>query len=196
MASVCLDPVDSLEKIEQDKNTRMLKRELPLENSWSFWFNHYIGPGCSPSDYSTNLVFVGTIDTVQGFWRWFNNLPAVSVIQPGSSIFLMKAGIKPIWEDVNNISGGHLCFKVTQNEVNNVWLGLVLNAIGEQFDSYLTPQDDICGVSVSIHKNGDAVVQIWNKNSNLINIKLMQVLMHSIVPNVKFLESPIYKRHH
>jgi len=169
--------------------------QVPLEHAWSFWFDKYIGPGKTPQEYADALILVGTFDSVQVFWKWFNNLPPVSTIQTSSTLHLMKKGIRPVWEDEANIKGGHLCFKMKQDNVNNLWLQLALSVIGEQFYSYLNEEDDICGISASIRRNNEAIVQIWNKDVDLINCDSVCGLVRSIVPNHK-IDAPSYRVNH
>ena len=70
---------------------------IPLENSWCWWYDKYIGPGKSPEEYAAAVKLLGTVSTVQEFWRWYNNLPPIDHIVPGSSLHLHKKGIKPLW---------------------------------------------------------------------------------------------------
>jgi len=108
----------------------------------------------------------------------------------------MKKGIKPIWEDEANEKGGHLAFKVKKDDINFIWLHLALSAIGEQFDRYLDQTDDICGLSASLRKNNEAVVSIWNKKADLMNVDSVSALVFSIVPDLRFTEAPSYRVHH
>jgi len=85
--------------------------EIPLESNWSFWFDKYIGPGKSAEEYANALLQIGTFDSIQGFWQWYNNLPRATLLEVSSSVHLMKANVKPVYEDPSNEKGGHIAFK-------------------------------------------------------------------------------------
>ena len=163
--------------------------ENPLENNWSFWHSRYIGPSYSTIDYNNGLAEIGTFGTIQNFWRWYNNLPKVATFRPGTTFYLMKKGIKPVWEDEYNANGGHYFFKIHNNYIDDVWLYLILGAIGEQFN------ENICGLAVSIRKNQESVIQIWNKSANEANLENMKIFIVSIIPKIQYIIPPIYKAH-
>ena len=77
--------------------------------------------------------------------------------------FLMKEGIDPVWEHVDNRNGGMCSFKVPMSEILGVWEFLCASMICEKLklngDSY-----DINGISMS-PKNDFSIVKIWNRNS-------------------------------
>jgi len=144
----------------------MLDTPVPLENEWSFWFDQYLGKDLSVKEYETSLRSLGLFSTVQAFWKYYNNIPSVETLGPRKSYHLMKKGIKPLWEDESNVSGGSFTFKVSLEETPQVWMTLLLAVVGEQLSSTLKTGDDICGLSVSIRK-GEAMFSIWNKRSEL-----------------------------
>ncbi len=59
-------------------------------------------PPQEPQGYEAGLVEVGSIETVQEFWRYWNN-----VEMRGFGIMsVFRAGVKPMWEDPGNKLGG------------------------------------------------------------------------------------------
>jgi hypothetical protein len=73
---------------------------------------------------------------VQDFWRYNNNTP-VDQIKMRESIYLFKAGFKPIWEDRRNVLGGSWTFRVPKSSGPDVWTRVQLLAIGEKLQSVL-----------------------------------------------------------
>eukprot|EP01119_Soliformovum_irregulare_P008918 TRINITY_DN22014_c1_g1_i1.p1 TRINITY_DN22014_c1_g1~~TRINITY_DN22014_c1_g1_i1.p1 ORF type:complete len:224 (-),score=40.89 TRINITY_DN22014_c1_g1_i1:40-711(-) len=144
----------------------MLDEPVPLENEWSFWFDQYIGKDLSVQEYESSFRPLGLFSTVQAFWKYYNNIPAVESLGPRKSYHLMKKGIKPLWEDESNVLGGSFTFKVSLEDTPQVWLTLLLSVVGENIASSLKSGDDICGLSVSIRK-GEAMFSIWNKRAEL-----------------------------
>lgn len=160
-----------------------LDEPVHFENQWTLWFDKYLGPGKTVEEYAAAMQEIGTFSTVQDFWRYFNNLPPFPKLPPGASLHLMKKGIRPLWEDEGNVEGGTFSFKISKAHVDKVWLYLALGVVGEQFDCLLAPRcDDICGLSVSIRRQGDDVVSIWNRDASAFNMQAMFERAKFLVP--------------
>jgi hypothetical protein len=172
-----------------------LDRPVPLENSWCFWFDKYPGPNLTPTQYQDALLSLGDFSTIQGFWSYYNHLPNASDIQVSCSYHMMKSGILPLWEDSHNIDGGHLAFKVSQDDVDLIWRQLTLSVIGEQYHEVIESPDEICGASVSVRPKNEAVVSIWNKDAKLFDTDSICSLISSVVPEIQ-LDNPSYRVHH
>jgi len=120
-------------KVKEQDNKELLRKPIFLENNWSFWFDRYAGPGLTVEQYAASLRHLGSFDTVQGFWKWYNNLPPIKKLGPKTSYHLMKAKIRPLWEDLDNIDGGTFSIKISKRDTDSAWLTIVLAVIGEQF---------------------------------------------------------------
>jgi len=171
---------------------------VPLQNSWCFWFDKYLGPGLTLSEYEAAMRNLGSFSTVQEFWKYFNNIPSASKLPPRTSYHLMKAGIKPLWEDEGNMNGGSFSFKINKEFSDNAWLHVLLGVIGEQFDEALKSDegDDICGVSISRRKD-ENVINIWHKCSSLADKEKFSGFVCKILSRVSSNFIPIinYKVH-
>ncbi len=66
-----------------------------------------------------------------------------------------------------------------------VWRELVLAGIGEQFTDYVSPFDDIVGMTVGIRDKED-IIQIWNLNHKYENEAKVCQKLKELVPNVNF----------
>lgn len=87
--------------------------------------------------YQAQLEQLGSqIESVQDFWRYANNTP-VDQIKMRESIYLFKAGFKPIWEDRRNINGGSWTFRVPKSSGPDFWTRIQMLAIGEKLQSVL-----------------------------------------------------------
>jgi len=181
-----------LNKSEEAQGDLALEEPVQLENTWSFWHDKYIGPSQSVEEYEASLHKLCTFTNIQDFWKNFNNLPAVDKLKVKSSFHLMKAGIRPIWEDPENANGGFWAMRVRREDTEHTWKELVLAAIGEQFGPVLSNEDDICGVTVSLRQY-DNIIEVWNANASA-NVNAVLARIKSIVPNVEF-RNPFYKAH-
>lgn len=136
----------------------------PLQNSWTIWFDNP-GKRTSTASWVEHLRKITTFDTVEDFWRVFNNLKPASTLPQGSNYHIFKEHIEPKWEDPTNAKGGKWTVSVPPKNRNTVldqmWLWAVLSCIGETIKA----PDDVCGLVVSIRKAGDRV-QIWTKDAN------------------------------
>ena len=126
---------------------------VPLQTTWSLYFDRYIGPGFTAEEYAAAIKEICVIDTVQTYWQWFNHLPSASSISASCSYHLMKGGIRPLWEDKANEEGGSFTFKIPIEDADHAWMRLTLSAIGGLLDDFLYDFDDeLNGVSIGIRK--------------------------------------------
>jgi len=155
-------------KSPSTESARKSEQPLLLESSWSFWLDKYPGPNLSPEEYITALTKLGTVATIQDFWRWQNNLPSPFDIGFRTRYHVMKAGIQPVWEDKANMNGGCIAIRVPKQELEYAWMRVLLGVVGEQFSLLLEEIDAVCGISVSIRKS-QGLISIWNKNTQALN---------------------------
>jgi translation initiation factor 4E len=54
-----------------------------------------------------------------------------------SNLYLFRTGIKPMWEDENNIHGGEWTLHIPSGfkEIDSLWVSIVLGVIGESTES-------------------------------------------------------------
>jgi len=143
--------------------------------------------------YQDSIKTLGSFTTVQDFWRWFNNLPKVDSLNVRTGYHLMKGNIAPLWEHEDNLAGGTFALRVPKQYTNHVWLQLVLATLGEQFESSLAQNDEICGVSVGIRKQQN-VIDIWNKDAASFDKERVLQFLYTLVPP-ESIENPIYTAH-
>jgi len=136
-----------------------------LQNEWAFWYDANNAKGLNKEDYENSIIKFGTFKTIQDFWKYYNNIVDPQYFPSCSNLRLFKDGIKPLWEDSANANGGQWTIRTQKNETGKMWIQLVLYIIGEQF----TYSNDICGVVLSVRPRNDTI-NIWNRNSNNINI--------------------------
>ncbi|CAM9239833.1 unnamed protein product [Phaeothamnion confervicola] len=127
----------------------------PLSHRWRIWEHKVTN---SKGQWGDNMQCVADFNTVEDFWRYYNNIPRPSQVfydgqtrkrvgdrtVDGYSLF--KEGIKPEWEDEANANGGEWSCRKSMPimQVDRFWENLVLGCIGETID----PGDDVCGVRV------------------------------------------------
>lgn len=134
-----------------------------LEYTWVLWFDSH-QKSQNVNNYGQSRRKVYTFDTVEDFWRLYNNIKLPSEFPPGTDYLLFKAGIDPEWEDPANGSGGSWTLNIdksTRNlpDIDTLWMNASMAAVGEQFDE----SDEICGLFCSI-RLGRFRMQLWTRN--------------------------------
>lgn len=93
---------------------------------------------------------ITTFDTVEDFWSLYNHIKLPTEIRNGNDYSLFKNNIRPMWEDEQNKNGGRWVINLPKNfrhnELDKLWLEVILCLIGEAFDY----SEDICGAVVNI----------------------------------------------
>jgi hypothetical protein len=152
-----------------------------LNNEWILWFHDPINSNWSFESY----INIHKINTIESFWEIFNNINKLNI--ENGMFFLMKKGIKPMWEDDKNKSGGCWSFKILKENVYETWLDLVINCINESLLTDVSKITDINGLSIS-PKKSFCIVKIWIKNN------ISKDLINNNIININTREC-IYKKH-
>lgn len=106
----------------------------PLQNSWTLWYYD------NEKDKSWELCQhkITTFDTVEDFWRLYNNIKLPTEIKSGNDYSLFKNNIRPMWEDEQNKNGGRWLINLPksfrQTDLDQLWLDVILCLIGEAFE--------------------------------------------------------------
>jgi len=150
----------------------------PLQNRWTLWYDNP-GKKTNQQSWGDHLKRVVTFDTVEDFWRIFNNIRPASKLVLGSNYHLFKEHIEPKWEHPDNLKGGKwiATFKGKREVLDKMWLWAVLACIGENFED----ENEICGIVVSVRKPGDRLA-LWTKNvSNELTQKRIGLQLKKIL---------------
>ena len=128
----------------------------PFNNEWTFWVIQvkHVGTGVQ---YEIEPVI--TFGTIEGFWNAFVQFPTIADIKQGG-IALFKNGIKPAWEDPQNIGGQS--WTISPDSFNQKeWTETVIKVISGDFEQTIgehAPQ--LCGLYVQKKHNGVSV-ELW-----------------------------------
>ncbi|KAI0052029.1 translation initiation factor eIF4e [Auriscalpium vulgare] len=168
--------------------------EHPLQHPWTIYHDTKskmpftpataIPEGAPPAPaeagvYEAGLTTVGEFDTVESYCRYFNWLKPPSKLERNSNYHLFKSGIKPMWEDEANASGGKWVLTMKNNPtlLDQSWQWLTMALVGEELDE----GDEICGAVVSLRSKVDRI-QLWTRSKddvekmNGIGRKLVKLL--------------------
>lgn len=136
----------------------------PLNGRWTLWWDSP-KKKASQDTWGQNLNKICDFDTVEDFWRLYNNILPASKLTQGSDYHLFRFGVEPKWEDKANSQGGKWVFTNTNKQrgkLDEMWLYTILSLIGESYGDY---EHEVCGAVVSVRKGQDRLA-LWTRNSN------------------------------
>ncbi|XP_020300549.1 eukaryotic translation initiation factor 4E-like isoform X1 [Pseudomyrmex gracilis] len=161
---------EELEEIDRKQNTEVATTgefspeyliKHPLQNTWTLW---YYEPDRNKT-WEESQREITSFDTAEDFWSLYNHIKTASELRQGCDYSMFKQGIRPMWEDNQNKSGGrwliNLEKKQRATDLDNFWLEILLCMIGEAFDEY---SDDVCGAVVNVRPKGDKL-GVWTSNA-------------------------------
>uniref|UniRef100_A0A1I7Z1A7 eIF-4F 25 kDa subunit n=1 Tax=Steinernema glaseri TaxID=37863 RepID=A0A1I7Z1A7_9BILA len=164
----------------------------PLQRRWVLWYLK----GDRNKDWEDCLKQVALFDTVEDFWALYNHIQTASGLNWGSDYYLFKEGIKPMWEDENNIKGGRWLVAVDKQKrsdrLDRYWLDLLMAMIGEQFEEH---GEHICGAVLNVRQKGDKV-SLWTRDAlkDDVNLRIGQILKSKLdVPDTDVIRYEVHK---
>lgn len=142
-------------------------KSIQLHNLHTSWTLYYHSP--TLQDWSvTSYMEVATFNTVEEFWAVFEKFPK-DCFHMGM-FFFMRTGIKPTWEDEQNVKGGCWSYKIPMKHIYTVWRDMSALLIGE---SLSTVPMLLNGLSVS-PKRGFCIIKIWGHDSKQQDYTLLR----------------------
>lgn len=162
-----------------DLNTNLdtswtLYLHLPRDNDWT----------------TSSYKIVKTTYTLNDLFTIFNNIP--DSFSLNAMLFFMRETIKPIWEDENNRNGGCISFKLSHDNIQEVYkkicYSIATNTLCEDKEFI----KNINGVTISPKKNF-YIIKLWLKNKDNKYISNLESFKTNI-DELNFIEC-IFKEH-
>lgn len=144
-------------------------QQWPLKSAWVV---HYRPPTGKNNDYEKSIKPLCKINTAQDFWQVYSHLKRPSALPAVSDYHIFKDGIRPVWEDDANKSGGKWIVRVKKGVADRYWEELLLALVGDQFTD---ASDEVCGAVVSV-RQGEDVFSIWTRNDGGKNVKIRETI--------------------
>ena len=134
--------------------------ENKITNNWNIWFHRIDEKKWTLDSYNK----IATITSLESYLYYYKS---ISTFIHGM-FFVMKDNIPPLWEDINNINGGIITFKLTKSQSDNAWKELTSALVG---NTLCDNMNLINGISIS-PKINNCIIKIWvNKNNMLTKVK-------------------------
>ena len=158
--------MDSISETAAQQGT--LPTKHPLRDDWVFWFRPPISKANGYVEYEKSVHAMAQVTTVEEFWAVYRHLHHPSALPEKSDYHLFKKGIRPIWEDDENKSGGKWILHLKKGVADRIWedtlMAFIGNELGEEYD-------EVCGVVLSV-RNGEDVLSIWTRHDGQRNNKV------------------------
>jgi len=107
-----------------------------LNEEWTYYVH---GNG---SNYGEGVLSIGEFNTIEDFWRYFNNINLEGGIRIRDKYFngisLFRSTMKPTWEDPKNINGSKLILKGNNLSYEDMWLiwkDICMYIVGETIEA-------------------------------------------------------------
>ena len=136
--------------------------DYKLYDKWTLWAH-------LPHD--TNWTFdsyirILTFNSVHAIIMLLETIPDEMITN--CMLFIMRDGIKPMWEDPKNKKGGCFSYKINNKNVSSIWKNLSYSLVGESLTENTSVRPCINGITISPKKNF-CIVKIWLANCNYQN---------------------------
>ena len=148
-------------------------------HSWKFWYSYHKKNQTNKDKFSSVLNEVFSFDTLENFWKLYNNIPTIEHLPSNTDFFLFKDYIKPEWEDVKNKNGGRWIYDIAWDKnkhhfisthTEQVWIKLILSLLGNLYEEN---EYFICGIVLSIrHYNNKISIWTCNAKDKETNLKI------------------------
>lgn len=154
-----------------------------LNSEWTLWAHLPHDIDWSIKSYKKIL----DISYVEEAVVLMESLPAKMI--KNCMLFLMRKGIKPMWEDEKNRMGGSFSYKVSNKNIEKTWIKLSYILIGETLTKKKEISDTITGITISPKKNF-CVIKIWLSTCDRQDPNIVNEVVEDIKP-----QGCLFKRH-
>ena len=134
--------------------TELIEVTHKLSDKWVLWAHlpHNI-------DWSINsYIKISSLSTVEETIAIIETLP--SILVENCMLFLMKDGIKPMWEDPKNRDGGCFSYKILHKNIFQTWKDLSYVTVGKTISKLVPFTNLVNGITISPKRNF-SILKIW-----------------------------------
>lgn len=139
----------------------------PLQYKWDWMYKPKIAySNQSEKDWLSDYKKIWVCDTIENFWRLYNNIPNWNDLSSGTMYAMFKKGINPSWEDEYNEGGFswilYISQRVPNSGVEEIYLNILLMLIGNTFEYNIL----LNGCTFEKKARGDKIVFWFRKNNS------------------------------
>ena len=149
----------SKNSLTESKSSATPPPQHNLRHSWAFWVRPPVPS--KNQEYEKTIHRIGSFDTIEDFFTLYKHLKRPSTLPLVTDYNLFKNGIRPVWEDADNKSGGKWIVRLRKGVADRYWEDLLFGMIGDQFAEV---SEEVCGAVLSM-RNGEDILSIWTRNA-------------------------------
>jgi hypothetical protein len=154
-----------------------------LNDKWCLWAHLPHNTDWSMTSY----IKIATFTTIENAISVTETLP--NVLIENCMLFIMKEGIRPMWEDPKNRNGGCFSYKVLNKNAAKVWKDLTYVVIGQTVSENSDFVNCVNGITISPKKNF-CIIKIWMANCKHQNPASVSSDIKGIIP-----QGCLFKKH-
>lgn len=143
------------------ENSLIEKTHTPLYLGWNYYYHLPNDKNWNVDSYKIIMSNISTLEELMGM----NELMTDNIIK-NCMLFVMRAGVTPMWEDAQNRQGGCFSYKVTNKAVTQVWRKLMYLLCGYTLTIDPSHMDLVNGITIS-PKRGFCIIKIWMRDCSL-----------------------------
>ncbi len=150
-----------MQTVQKTTSSSLTAENLALEGKWVLYYHL---PQDKNWEFDSFKIIMSDIDRADKLIALNESLPT-KVVQY-TMLFVMRKGIKPMWEDPQNKNGGCFSYKVSNKFVTDVWKSLFYALCGETL--FIDPKKNkfANGITISPKKNF-CIVKIWMRDESI-----------------------------
>jgi len=154
-----------------------------LSNNWTLWAHLPHNTDWTLESYIPISTFTSVEETI----GVTETLPQVLV--ENCMLFMMREGVKPIWEDPRNRNGGSFSYKVSNKNVYKVWKDLTYVLVGGTISKQSSFVNCVTGITIS-PKKSFCIIKIWMTDCNNQNPSIVTSDVNGIIA-----QGCLFKKH-
>ena len=140
---------------QESKAPEVSKDKLHLTHSdWVLWAHLPHDTNWGEDSYKK----IYTIQSLEAAITLVHTLPEKLI--KNCMLFIMRDGIKPMWEDKQNRGGGCFSYKVNNKQIIQTWTNLVYKLVCENLMSTPKYTTNVNGITISPKRNF-CIVKLW-----------------------------------
>ena len=147
-----------MEELTTDKSTLKYK----LNKEWTIW-SHLPHDTNWTEDSYKKLMDITYVEEIISLYETISDK-----LIKNCMLFIMRRGIKPIWEDPQNREGGCFSFKINNKNIIPIWKRLTYALLGENISKNADFRNNVNGITISPKKNF-CIIKIWLKDCKINN---------------------------
>lgn len=108
-------------------------RPLPFQYHWTVWYDKH----SDSTDYDNRLyVLHEDVADIATFYRVYNNYPWEK-IRLRDTVHIFRKGVRPVWEDPENLKGGCWRFRVPKGKAQEFFHEIAILCMANEFQAVL-----------------------------------------------------------